>query len=147
MSALDRALNELERIQKALIRNGVQAIIWGAVDHVESMFPPYGYDADEWDEFEKFGGLNVLLNDLQCTVGWQLSILYAQITGDGMGVGDAIEVIHFDDFMERFCKDTITYLDDKVVETGALTRPKHIQDEMDKMIDDFTKIITDMLLD
>lgn len=38
------------------------------------------------------------------SLGWNLSILYAQLTGDGMGVCDALEICDLFEKVERFGK-------------------------------------------
>lgn len=66
----------------------VEVIMASAFDNVESVLPP-NVTPEEYERNE--GNISTWVNSAVDSAGWNLSILYAQLTGDGMGVGDSVD--------------------------------------------------------
>lgn len=66
----------------------VEVIMASAFDNVESVLPP---NVTPEEYLQKEGSISTWINSAVESAGWNLSILYAQLTGDGMGVGDAVD--------------------------------------------------------
>jgi hypothetical protein len=74
------------------------------MDCIESVLPPNMPPERYMQNKEK---IDSWVNSAIETAGWNLSILFAQLTGDGMGVGDALNTLveyrkGFNDVVEKF---------------------------------------------
>lgn len=88
-------------------RDQIRKVVWCSiaawVDNFESSFPGLvaGEDVSKWkqDRAVLTGGVvsgigwdvDTFISATMNQLGWQLSILYSQVTGDGMGTSDALD--------------------------------------------------------
>lgn len=89
----------------------VEVMIASTINVVTSNIPLRWMDGlkdREWEN-EKKGqwrrDTGELINGTVQTLGWNLSILYAQITGDGMGVADALEIAKLGETIELWANE------------------------------------------
>lgn len=72
-------------------------MISSGIENIRFAFPDrLSFYADEKDK------LLQVISDSINVIGWNLSILYAQITDDGMGTGDALDASGIDDAIETW---------------------------------------------
>jgi hypothetical protein len=89
----------------------VGVVLGSGFNFVESSLPPDGFDEEQWkkmnsviSEATQYTEWEGHIQTICGVVGWNLSVLYAQLTDDGMGTGDAIDAINYDDFLRDFSK-------------------------------------------
>jgi len=78
----------------------VDTVLGSAMDQIASCLPPDSDMFQHESSQSDFG--NGYVQGCQNTAGHALSVLFAQITGDGMGATDAIAIIKFDEFVDDF---------------------------------------------
>jgi len=76
-----------------------QVIIAAAIDRVESCVPPCT-PANEWEP--RGDELRSYVSGATETAGMGLAVLYAQLSGDGLGISDAIDLIGLDKELDHF---------------------------------------------
>jgi hypothetical protein len=76
-----------------------QVIIAAAVDRVESACPPCT-PANEWEP--RGDELRTWCRAVTETAGMGLAVLYAQLSGDGLAICDAIAIIDLDKELDHF---------------------------------------------
>lgn len=90
----------------------VDVILTAAVDRAESCLPPCVPIDDYYDYGEEMESWIIAGVE---TAGMSLAILYAQLTDDGMGAGDALDIIHF--------REAVNALIDERVNDGPQVTP------------------------
>lgn len=102
MTSLYQGKKKFDRPQLVFM---VEAILIGALDRIESGLP----DQCAWDD--RVAILGEKKAKSMCSyeygaleaAGMSLAVLYAQLTDDGLGIGDALAIAnHFDDKVEEF---------------------------------------------
>lgn len=85
-----------------------------AIDVVTSHLPGRyieGPPGPEWDqEVNSYGGAESIFDTFEqalVSLGWNLSILYAQLTGDGIGTSDVLEIANLRQILTQFTNDWI----------------------------------------
>jgi len=73
-------------------------IILGGIENIRFAFP----EQNNCHIAQAKDRLLQVISDSINVIGWNLSILYARITEDGMGIGDALDVSGIDDAIEAW---------------------------------------------
>ncbi len=82
----------------------VEAALSAACDRADSCLP----SAVSVEEYEKHkDSIESYISGAIETAGMNIAIIYAQLTGDGIGIGDAISLIKFDKVIKKFIKSRI----------------------------------------
>ena len=77
----------------------VDVILSAAVDRIDSVLPD-SISHEEYKENER--EIESWINSAIEIAGMGMAILYAQLTGDGLGIGDALDIIQFDIVIRDF---------------------------------------------
>ena len=77
----------------------VDVILCSAMDRIGSSLPDE-VPLDEYYEHEK--EIEAWINSAIETAGMGMAVLCAQLTGEGLGIGDALDIIGFDMFVRDF---------------------------------------------
>ena len=75
----------------------VEVMLTSAVDQVSCVADPCSKCPNDYIE--------TCIAVVSEKVGWDLSILYAQLTDDGMGTGDAMDTCGITEFLENFVRE------------------------------------------
>lgn len=89
----------LKTIDRQALSQVVDVMVVSSLYVIESRFPQHGESEDE-------NRIDVAVCYATEQLGWNLSILFAQITGDGIGVSDIISILDLDDFVNSWIKKT-----------------------------------------
>jgi hypothetical protein len=86
----------------------VRTIMIGAIDRAESCVPPTSPLSDWSGQGKTFDEtFGSYIRGAMESTGMSLAVLYAQLTGDGLGIGDALAVVNFDEFINEFVASAI----------------------------------------
>ena len=122
----------------------VEAAIAAAFDRVEAGLPP-NYTADERKKYLYLSGktdpatFTPYESGALEGLGMFLGILYAQLTGDGLGIGDAIDHVpmgqskSISQFIEDFVKESVK--NNRTIEIGESCTPD-VHDLAEAWVDD-----------
>jgi len=88
-----------QRFTKEQVIFTAQVIICAAIDRVESCVPNCT-PANEWES--RGDELRAYISGATETAGMGLAVLYAQLSGDGLGISDAIAIIGLDKELDHF---------------------------------------------
>lgn len=84
----------------------VEVALSAACDRIDSCIP----SCISKDEYEKNKeSIDSYIHGAIETAGMNIAIIYAQLTDDGIGIGDAITLIKFDKVIERFVKSRLKH--------------------------------------
>lgn len=98
-------------------------------DHIQTMIPGRWFgkpeDEEEWQKAQRDGMRPVenvpqMIDDAIDVLSWNLSILYAQATRDGMGCGDALEITDLGDKLRTWATE---WFEGKIGITRYKTNP------------------------
>lgn len=92
-----------KRFDKAQLEFIVEVMIASCIDTIESYLPQTPDEIKDWAERVKHFGY--MYHTALDQLGWNLSILYAQVdTTDGMGVADALSIVKLEAPLQKWIK-------------------------------------------
>ena len=82
----------------------VTAMMNGCMDRIGSALPQYDSKADQkaWRQLYKSGRFEAMVSACLETTGMSMACLYASITDDGLGIGDAIDMSGLDEVIDNW---------------------------------------------
>jgi hypothetical protein len=86
----------------------VNVAMEGAMDRIESYLPQGISDEDKRDWNERSQYFNAHVSSCIETMGMTIAILYAQLTDDGLGIGDVIEASGIESVIEKMTKKRLS---------------------------------------
>ena len=113
----------------------VEAILCSAFDSVDGQLPP----CVSKEEYEKNkDGIGSYFDGIREQVGMSLSVLYAQLTGDGMASCDALSIINYDKELDLFIAKRLQDSNSECPDAHSLAIC-FVKECFDKLKDDYLK--------
>lgn len=95
-----------KRFDKAQLEFIVEVMITSCIDTIEAYLPQTPNEAKTW-EYRSVSGAGwfpYMYQGCLESLGWNLSILYAQVSDDGMGTQDALAVVGLEKHLDKLIK-------------------------------------------
>jgi hypothetical protein len=96
-----------KRFDKAQLEFIVEVMITSCIDTVESWLPMSPAEVKDFQFTTQRIDFNQHVATAMEQLGWNLSILYAQVSDDGMGVGDSLEIVKLEKPLNDMIADRI----------------------------------------
>jgi hypothetical protein len=133
-----------KRFDKAQLEFIVEVMITSCIDTIEAYLPQTPSEAKTWP---CAGWFPYMYQGCLESLGWNLSILYAQVSGDGMGTQDALAVVGLENHLDKFIKTRTSKnwkgfkVGEKIcpIDTAKLAR-EFVKECFEKNPDDYLKL-------